>query len=107
MNRIINCTFESCGHGIYLGEGTQAYIDGCEAINCGVGYTFHENSNISMNRSSAIRNNIGVDIIRANSSSFGERGIPQSYEIVYAVSYLINVRGYNPYITGTHKNFLR
>jgi hypothetical protein len=103
MNRIINCTFENCGSGIYLGEGTQAYIDGCEAIGCGVGYTFHENANISMNRSSAIRNNIGVDIIKANHATFEKRGIPQgirfnsSYEIAYAVSYLINVRGYNPY----------
>lgn len=69
MNRIIDCRFENCGGGIFLGDGTQAYIEGCEAVNCGVGYTFHQNSNVQMIRSSSINNQVGVDIIESHANT--------------------------------------
>ncbi|TGZ36275.1 hypothetical protein EQ875_00052 [Photobacterium damselae subsp. damselae] len=86
-----------------FGEGVDAIIEGCSVVNSGTGYVFHENSNIHMSKSSSKGNNIGVDIIKNhNSPTINTRNyIPFksniSYEISYAVAYLQQIRGYNPY----------
>ena len=63
MNRFINCQAIDCGIGFSFGEGVQASLHGCHAVGNNIGDQLHENSDIQMTISAAKKNNIGVDIV--------------------------------------------
>ncbi|MFI3275385.1 MULTISPECIES: hypothetical protein [Vibrio] len=111
MNKFINCTAIDCGVGFSFGEGVQASLNGCYAEGNNIGYQFHENSDVEMTSSTAKKNKIGTEVIggsrsqsnsRANVNNRAYAQTPVrhggcSYEILYAIAYLTQIVGYNPF----------
>lgn len=107
MITITNCSAINCGTGFAIGNGVNAKISGCETNHCGVGYSFHKDANIDMSYSKSNHDGVGIDIHNGHNiklghnrlvlNSYGYSHDAYDYAIHYALSYLINVVGYNPY----------
>lgn len=112
MNTFVNCRATNCGGaGFAFGEGVQASLHGCYSEGNSIGYLLHENSDIQITGSTAKKNNIGTEIISGNKnqldyhasrrpSSYVSKPVSYggcSYEMSYAIAYLIQVLKYNPF----------
>lgn len=112
MYQFINCTaIGGLGVGFEFGEGVQASLYDCYSEGNNIGYQLHENSDIQMTRSTAKKNKIGAEIIGGKKSQSSPRSnIRQrpfaptpvndgdcSYEMSYAIAYLTQIVGYNPF----------
>lgn len=107
MITITNCRAINCGTGFAIGNGVTAKISGCETSHCGTGYSFHKDADIDMSYSKSTYDGVGIDIHGNHNIDAGnDKFIFNSYSychdeydyaIHYALSYLINIVGYNPY----------